>query len=203
MRKQLLVGLIFLLLSACTIGPDYSRPPVISPAEWTVSYDAAADLTDSAWWQQFNDPVFDKLISIALTNNLDLQAAVARVDQFLGQWRTTRSEYFPQIGASASATRLDDTDTGRTLPDGPYNDYRGALSASWEIDLWGRVRRSTEAARAELLASRPMPNLSGFSVCGISMELFPMLKSVRLSRSMNLPVNLSRCWKFRWRSGNI
>jgi len=153
MRKQLLVGLIFLLLSACTIGPDYSRPPVISPAEWTVSYDAAADLTDSAWWQQFNDPVFDKLISIALTNNLDLQAAVARVDQFLGQWRTTRSEYFPQIGASASATRLDDTDTGRTLPDGPYNDYRGALNASWEIDLWGRVRRATEAARAELLAS--------------------------------------------------
>ena len=153
MRKRLLVGFTLLFLSACTIGPDYERPPVISPPAWTISYDAAADLTDSAWWQQFDDPVFDELISIALTNNLDLQAAVARVDQFLGQWRTTRSEYFPRIGASASAARQDDTDTGMTLPGGPYNDYRGALNASWEIDLWGRVRRANEAARAELLAS--------------------------------------------------
>jgi len=153
MSKRLLVGFIFLLLSGCTIGPDYERPVVVSPGTWTVSYDTAADLTDSAWWQQFNDPIFDELIAEALTNNLNLQAAVARVDQYLGQWRTTRSEYFPQIGASAGAARQDDTDTGRTLPDGPYNDYRGALNASWEIDLWGRVRRANEAARAELLAS--------------------------------------------------
>ena len=153
MSKQLLVGFAFLFLSACTIGPDYQRPTVISPGTWTISYDIAADLTDSAWWQQFNDPVFDELIAIALTNNLDLQAAVARVDQYLGQLRTTRAEYFPQIGASANVARQDDTDTGLTLPGGPYNNYQGALNASWEIDLWGRVRRMNEAARAELLAS--------------------------------------------------
>ena len=153
MSKRLLVGFVLLFLSACTIGPDYERPPVISPGEWTVSYDTAADLTDSAWWQQFDDPVFDKLITKALINNLDLQAAVARVDQYLGQLRTTRAEYFPQINASARAARQDDTDTGLTLPGGPYNDYRGGLSASWEIDLWGRVRRANEAVRAELLAS--------------------------------------------------
>jgi len=153
MSKQLLVGFLFLLLSGCTVGPDYERPVVISPAVWTISYDAAADLTDSAWWQQFNDPIFDKLIAEALTNNLNLQAAVARVDQFLGQFRTTRSEYFPQINASADVARQDDTDTGLTLPGGPYNSYQGALIASWELDLWGRVRRMNEAARAELLAS--------------------------------------------------
>jgi multidrug efflux system outer membrane protein len=153
MSKQLLVGFLFLLLSGCTVGPDYERPVVISPAVWTISYDAAADLTDSAWWQQFNDPIFDKLIAEALTNNLNLQAAVARVDQFLGQFRTIRSEYFPQINASADVARQDDTDTGLTLPGGPYNSYQGALIASWELDLWGRVRRMNEAARAELLAS--------------------------------------------------
>ena len=153
MSKRLLVGFVLLFLSACTIGPDYERPPVISPGEWTVSYDTAADLIDSAWWQQFDDPIFDKLITKALINNLDLQAAVARVDQYLGQLRTTRAEYFPQINASASAARQDDTDTGLTLPAGPYNDYRGGLNASWEIDLWGRVRRANEAVRAELLAS--------------------------------------------------
>ncbi len=153
MRKRLLVGLVLLFLCACTVGPDYTKPQVVSPAAWTVSYDAAADLTDSAWWQQFNDPVFDQLISLALANNLDLKAAVARVDQFLGQWRTTRSEYFPQIGASGNISRQDDTDAGLSLPNGPYNDYRGTLSASWEVDLWGRVRRANEAAQAELLAS--------------------------------------------------
>ncbi len=153
MSKQLLVGFILLFLSACTVGPDYKRPTVVAPAVWTVSYDDAADLTDSAWWQQFNDPVFDQLITTALTNNLDLQAAVARVDQYLGQLRTTRSEYFPQINASANAARQDETDNGTSPPGGPYNNYQGALSASWEIDLWGRVRRANEAARAELLAS--------------------------------------------------
>ena len=153
MSKTLVAGLIFLMVSACTVGPDYQRPEVTVPADWTVSYDAAAGLIDSAWWRQFDDPVIDELVSTALMNNLDLKIAVARVDGYLGQLRTTRSEYFPQIGVSASASRQDDTDTGLVSPGGPYNYYQGSLFAAWEIDLWGRVRRLNEAARAELLAS--------------------------------------------------
>ncbi len=154
MRNPMLAILVLLVLCACTIGPDYTRPTVDTPAAWTVSYDAAADLVNTAWWQQFDDPVLDELVSTALANNLDIKAATARVDQYLGQWRTTRSEFFPQIGASASAYRQKDTETGLFPGDNDnYSSYQGALNASWELDLWGRIRRSTEAARAEILAS--------------------------------------------------
>ena len=154
MRNPMFAILVLLSLCACTIGPDYVRPTDEAPPSWTVSYDAAADLVNTAWWQQFDDPVLDDLVSTALANNLDIKAATARVDQFLGQWRTTRSEFFPQFGASASASRQKDTETG-LFPgkNSPYNNYQGALNATWELDLWGRIRRSTEAARGEILAS--------------------------------------------------
>ncbi|MDX2481970.1 MAG: efflux transporter outer membrane subunit [Desulfuromusa sp.] len=155
MRNLLLAGLILLLLCSCTIvGPDYVRPTVETPESWTVSYDTAADLVNTAWWQQFNDPVLDELITTALNENLDIKAATARVDQYLGQMRTTRSEYFPQIGASAGVFRQKDTENG-LIPgnNDDYSTYQGELSASWEVDLWGRVRRLNESAQAELLAS--------------------------------------------------
>ena len=85
MRNLFLSGLILLMLNGCTVGPNYLRPPVATPADWTISYEAAAGLTDTTWWQQFDDPVLDEMIETALLNNLNLRAAVARVDQFLGQ----------------------------------------------------------------------------------------------------------------------
>jgi len=155
MRNLLTSGLALLLLCACTIvGPDYNRPTVDTPQAWIVSYDAAANLINTAWWQQFDDPVLDNLITTALENNLDIKVATARVDQFLGQWRTTRSEFFPQIGASASAYRQKDSETSQYPgDDSSYSSYQGALNATWEIDLWGRIRRANEAAQAEILAS--------------------------------------------------
>jgi multidrug efflux system outer membrane protein len=153
MRKLLCAGVALCILSGCTIGPDYQRPAITSPATWSISYEAAAGLTDVAWWKQFNDPVLDKLIATALTDNLDLMAATARIDQYLGQWHTTRSEAFPQIGASAGFSKQQDTKTGLSSGHSPYELYSGALSATWEIDLWGRIRRATEAAQADLLAS--------------------------------------------------
>jgi multidrug efflux system outer membrane protein len=155
MRNLLLAGLALLALCSCTIvGPDYTRPTVETPAEWIVSYDAAANLVNTAWWQQFDDPVLDELITTALINNLDIKAATARVDQFLGQYRTTHAEFFPQIGASANAYRQKDSETGQYPgDDSSYSSYQGALSATWEIDLWGRIRRANEAAQAEILAS--------------------------------------------------
>jgi len=154
MRRLLYAGIAAtLLLSGCVVGPDYQRPAIGTPTAWTVSYQAAAGMTDTAWWRQFNDPVLDELIATALNGNLDLKAATARVDQFLGQWRTTRSEAFPQIGASASLSRQQDTKTGLSPGRSPYSFYGGALNVGWEIDIWGRIRRATEAAQAELLAS--------------------------------------------------
>src|SRR5210317_969701 len=131
MRNLLFTGLIVLFLCACTIGPDYVKPTVETPSAWMVSYDAAAELVNTAWWQQFNDPALDELITRALNENLDIKAATARVDQFLGQYRTTRSEFFPQIGASASAFRQKDTETG-LLP-GNNDDYRPTRERSTQL----------------------------------------------------------------------
>lgn len=153
MHKLLFTGLVLLLVNGCTVGPDYERPPVEAPENWNISYNTAVDLTNSSWWKQFNDPVIDDLVNTALKNNLDLKAAVSRVDQYLGQLQTTRSEFFPQIGYSASAYRQDRGDTGAASSNDPYNLYQGSFNASWELDLWGRVSRLSEAAQADLLAS--------------------------------------------------
>lgn len=152
MRKLFCAIMVLYMLTGCVIGPDYKKPTVATPETWTISYQAAAGIIDTAWWKQFNDPILDQLIITALTNNLDLMAATARVDQYLGRWRTTRSEVFPQIGVSAGASRQLDPNTGLT-DRSPYNFYSSGLNASWEIDLWGRIRRSTEAAQADLMAS--------------------------------------------------
>lgn len=154
MRNLLSAGLVLLMLCACTVGPDYVRPDVDTPPAWRVDYQSAATAADIAWWERFNDTVLNGLIDAALRDNLDLLTAAARVDQYLGALATTRSEFFPQVGASATALRQRDSeDTAAFPPENPYSYYQGSLNVSWEIDLWGRIRRANEAARAEVLAS--------------------------------------------------
>jgi len=101
--------------------------------------------------------VLDNLVHVALQENLDLQIAVARIDEFAGRYGFVRADLFPQVGASAGAGRVRTSEeTGNALPPGynsTLNSYSAALSAGWEVDLWGRIRRATEAARAELVGS--------------------------------------------------
>lgn len=154
MFKRLLMYGLTLVLPACAVGPDYVQPKIETPPAWTVNLESAAELADQSWWQRFNDPVLDELIGTALKENLDLQIAAARVDQYLGQLQTTRAEFFPQIGAGAAASRRQDSAAGLIPSDQrPYNYYQGTVNATWELDLWGRIRRASEAARADLLAS--------------------------------------------------
>jgi len=152
MRKLLWLAVV-LLLSGCMVGPDYIRPEIDSPQNWTISYDAAANLADTAWWEQFGDAALNDLVAKAVKQNLDLQIATARVDRYLGQLRTSRAEAFPQIGATGGISNQQDTKNGLTPPGDSYKYYQANLNISWELDLWGRIRRANEAARAELLAS--------------------------------------------------
>jgi multidrug efflux system outer membrane protein len=152
MRKLLWLAVV-LLLSGCMVGPDYIRPEIDSPQNWTISYDAAANLADTAWWEQFGDAALNDLVATAVRQNLDLQIATARVDRYLGQLRTSRAEAFPQIGATGGISNQQDTKNGLTPPGDSYKYYQANLNISWELDLWGRIRRANEAARAELLAS--------------------------------------------------
>ncbi|HFD80946.1 MAG TPA: efflux transporter outer membrane subunit [Gammaproteobacteria bacterium] len=150
-------GLVLLLalLSGCTVGPDYVRPTVDSPQRWRVDYQAAAEVSNLRWWEQFQDPVLDDLIDTALKENRDLRIAAARVLEFAARVDIIRSGFFPQVGYNGGATRnRGSREAVGGVPGGKrsYNDYSAVASAAWELDLWGRIRRADEAARAELLA---------------------------------------------------
>ncbi|HRD87596.1 MAG TPA: efflux transporter outer membrane subunit [Accumulibacter sp.] len=156
MRKPLLstllVSLLALASSACTLGPDYLRPPLETPTAWRVSEKDAGDLANTPWWEQFADPVLNDLVHTALRENKDLLLAAARVDEFAGRYGFVRAAQFPQLGGGFTASRQRNTIPGTGGPT-VFDSYQATLSATWEIDFWGRLRRQSEAARAQLLAS--------------------------------------------------
>jgi len=157
MRKLSTFLLVSLLAGGCTIGPDYQRPVVDTPTEWRVTTPDAKELADSAWWQQFNDPVLNDLIGVALNDNKDLLIAVARIEEYAGRYGVVRADLFPQLGASTDYSRGRITEAGANPLSPAYktttDSFSATLNTSWEIDLWGRVRRSTEAAKAQFIAS--------------------------------------------------
>jgi multidrug efflux system outer membrane protein len=154
---RLLASVMLLALSGCLLGPDYARPTVGVPATYRFAQGEAAAIVNPLWWQQFQDPVLDQLIATALVENRDVKIAAARVDEFRAQFVTTRSALFPQLAAGADASRQRASQSsGIPIPNGidpVYNQFDATLSVAWEIDLFGKVRRQTEAARANLLAS--------------------------------------------------
>jgi multidrug efflux system outer membrane protein len=127
-----------------------------TPAAETAASSSLSN-TDLLWWQGFDDPVLNQLIADALLENKDIRLAAARVDQYLGALQTTRSAFFPQLGAAADANRSRSTEAGASpFPSGvanPSSLYSAQFNLAWEIDLFGRTRRATEAAQAQVLSS--------------------------------------------------
>ena len=152
-----IVSLLLLSLSACTVvGPDYVRPAVDSPDAWRIDYTAAAGVANTRWWEQFGDPVLNQLIDTALRENKDVRIAAARVEEYAARVDIARSGFYPQLGYTGQASRNQASrENFGGIPSGKdrtYSDYSATLNAGWEIDLWGRIRRATEASRADLLA---------------------------------------------------
>jgi multidrug efflux system outer membrane protein len=156
--SRLLPGLaVAFAVSGCMVGPDYRRPAVDIPQTWRFEEKETREVADTAWWEQFKDPVLNELIRIGLTENKDIKIAAARVEQFLGQFVTTRAALFPQVFAGATAGRDRVTERG-PFPitpgtENPADNFQLFAGASWELDLWGKLRRATEAARADMLAT--------------------------------------------------
>ena len=153
-----------LLLPGCLVGPDYHRPDVEVPAEWRTGPGGPTSLGELAWWEVFNDPTLQELIRSALVANRDVQVAVGRVFEARAQLGVARAALGPQLGAGASYANtrpysensffvrsFPSTPSGPIVPEG--DDYRASVDLTFELDLWGRLRRGTEAARAELLAN--------------------------------------------------
>jgi multidrug efflux system outer membrane protein len=153
-----------LTLAGCTVGPDYKRPNVVAPAAFRspapLAADQASSLADLKWFEVFKDPELQKLVRTGLAQNYDLRDAVARVEQARANLGITRSNQIPQLSAGGDVdfTRLS-RDGSLPLPSSFVKDQNrnwGEASLrmlSFELDLWGRLRRSTEAARANLLSA--------------------------------------------------
>mgnify|MGYP001027537929 FL=1 len=154
---RILCGVFLALLTGCmTVGPDYKRPVIDTPAAWRIEEKEVRDLANTAWWQQFNDPVLNGLVGTALEQNKDLLIATARIEEFFGRYFSTRGDQFPSAGGNADAFRQRLSEKSFSRFDGkdnPYNQYEAFLNAGWEIDFWGKFRRATEATRAELIGT--------------------------------------------------
>ena len=160
------------VVAGCSVGPDYHRPPVMAsqpmPAaftetgsatnypEWKVAQ-PAANLPRGAWWKIFDRAELDRLESLAATNNQDLAAMTAQVEQARALVKIARADFFPQLSAQPSyvrqGTSVNAPENG--APAGAaytYNTFTAPLDLNWELDLWGRVRRESESAQAHFEA---------------------------------------------------
>jgi multidrug efflux system outer membrane protein len=139
------------------VGPDYRRPDLPIPGAYRYEVKDAGGTANTEWWRQFEDPVLDALIDEALANNKNVRISAAKIEQAAGILIQTRSPIFPQINYSGAAERQRVTEYGASplssYTQNPATAYQVLGSASWEIDLWGRIRRLTESAQASLLAS--------------------------------------------------
>ena len=145
-----------MLLAGCTVGPNYKRPQIDAPSVYRgdqqTAPQTASSLGNEKWWNVFQDPELQALIKTALAENYDVRIAAARILQAQAQLGITRADQFPQVNANAAAanirfpqsTQIPATNTSAMSVSGSF---------FWELDFWGRFRRATEAARANLLAS--------------------------------------------------
>ena len=155
--RHWLIAMAFLLLTGCTVGPKYKRPPVTVPDTYRglapdAGPETTASLGDEKWWTVFQDEQLQELIREALFQNYDVRIAATRVLQAQAVLGIARADQFPTIagGVAASNSRLPQT---KVAPPFETSSNQVNLSLVWELDFWGKFRRATEAARASLLAT--------------------------------------------------
>jgi outer membrane protein, multidrug efflux system len=146
------------VLAGCAIGPDYKRPPVVEPPTFRGQVTTeAASLADAPWWDVFHDPILSDLLREALQNNYDVSIAAARVREARAAFVATRSDLYPSLDYDASVSRSKVGPGILGAPGGPVPNastfYSARMAMSWELDIWGRIRRATEASRATLFAT--------------------------------------------------
>ena len=153
--RTVLLSLLSLALGACAVGPDYERPALEMPDAWPDAPAAPASTAAEiqAWWRAFDDPVLDELIERALEDNLELRLGFARVQEARARLGLARAEQFPSVALQAEASRQREPAAGIGIEGveiAPRNVFSVSGVLSYELDLWGRLARSREAAVAEL-----------------------------------------------------
>lgn len=147
-----------LVLGGCAMGPDYIRPDVSLPAKFQgqkidPGFASTPAEVLSRWWDLFNDPELVRLVDLALVNNTDLLQAAARVEQAGEMVQQVRAAQLPSVDLAADANRARTSATSKAGDGGTSNSFRILGATSFELDLWGRLRRASESARAQALAT--------------------------------------------------
>jgi NodT family efflux transporter outer membrane factor (OMF) lipoprotein len=197
------------LASGCSVGPNFKRPDPHAPAHWSATSASSAISSDAQsivnWWTTFQDPALTSLVERGAQSNLDLRAAVLRITEARAQREVAAAAFFPSVDANASFTRQRISETSATgaaftkfgnvkIPGfpvsggfpNPYNQYQLGASASWEFDLFGRVRRSVEAANADLEASVEDQHAVLVSLCGDVARSYIQLRGAQLRKDVTV-----------------
>jgi len=152
MRLAIPSLLAALLVTACSVGPDYSRPDAVVPDSYIGMAADEATVSNLPWWELFRDPTLIDLIDLSLANNRDLRIAIARIDEARARLGVVRGDQFPTVGVSGTFERGDAGEV--TMPGSGITESSFiGVTAAYEVDLWGRYRRASEAERAALLAA--------------------------------------------------
>jgi len=191
----------------CSVGPNFTRPDPHVPAQWSPASTASPSLNTEpqavvTWWTTFQEPMLASLIERSTASNLDLRAAVLRITEARAQREVAGAAFWPSASANASFTRQrlsDTTTTGAVFTNfgnvkipgapsinfpNPYNQFQLGASASWEIDLFGRIRRSVEAANADLQASVEDQHAVLVSLCADVARNYIELRGAQLRKDV-------------------
>ena len=185
--RWLIVASVALLLAGCTVGPNYHRPQIAVPDQFRDAQPSAGpnSLADTKWFDLFQDDTLKQLITTALANNFDLRIAAERVLEARAQFHITRGQLLPTLDAQGqfNASRTSSVGSFNFIPAGTnlsVSYTQANLSLNWEIDLWGRIRRLTEAARAQYLASEEARNGVTISLISDLMNTYFALREADL-----------------------
>ena len=190
-RLQSTIFLITIaLISGCSsVGPDYNRPNNLLPEKFTVSgkNDSGPDqilaaFIPTAWWEHYQDPILNNLITSALQNNTDIKIAVARVEEADGHLREVGAALFPSIDLRSNAlrSRISKVSVIPVFPglNAVRQIYNVSLGTAFELDFWGKVRRAKEAAQAEALATYYARDTVYLSIAGLVATNYLLLRSL-------------------------
>ena len=145
------IFLVLISVTSCKVGPNYKKPEIASPEIFSYENNPVDSIINLKWWELFQDPILDTLIATALRENKDVLIAASRVEEARANLGFTKAGSGPKIGVQAGAGGSNFN--GANVSNNTYNSFGTSATFNWEIDFWGKYRRSTEAAKASMLGS--------------------------------------------------
>lgn len=180
-KKLISMAVAALLLSGCqSIWPDYQRPKVAVPSAYDQQVNQENSLLSKTWWTLYQDQLLNDLVAKAMQNNSDIKLAVARIEEADAVLREVGAALFPQIDLNSAASRTRATTTGATpvFANNPRSNFNAQLRTSFEIDFWGKLSRTKEAARAQALSTRYAKDTVALSLAGLVANNYLLLRSL-------------------------